>query len=85
VSTPTPGAILELDSGTVIRYTQSDSAGRFAFDGLKAGNYRLSLLAPGVPQSPRTVITTRVIHADEASCVRQIFIQPNSPAAPLSQ
>jgi hypothetical protein len=85
VSTPAPGAILELDSGTGLRYTQSDSAGRFAFDGLKAGDYRLSLLAPGFPQSPRTVIMTRTVHADEASCVRQILVEPNHPAAPLSQ
>ena len=81
VSAPAPGAILELDSGTGVRYTQSDSAGRFAFDGLKAGNYRLSLLAPGFPQSPRTVIMTRTVHADEASCVRQILVEPqiNAP------
>ena len=85
VSTPVPGAILELDSGTGLRYTQSDSAGRFAFDGLKAGDYRLSLLAPGFPQAPRTVIMTRAFHADEASCVRQILVEPNHPAAPLSQ
>jgi hypothetical protein len=85
VSAPAPGAILELDSGTGVRYTQSDTAGRFAFDGLKAGDYRLSLLAPGFPQAPRTVIMTRTFHADEASCVRQILIEPNHTAAPLSQ
>ena len=85
VSMPARGAILELDSGTGLRYTESDSAGRFAFDGLKAGDYRLSLLAPGFPQSPRTVIMTRTIHADEASCVRQILVEPTHPAVPLSQ
>ena len=81
VSKPAPGAILELDSGAGVRYTQSDSAGRFAFDGLKAGDYRLSMLAPGFPQSPRTVIVTRTVHADAASCVRQILVLPgiNAP------
>jgi hypothetical protein len=85
VSLPAPGAILELDSGTGLRYTQSDSAGRFAFDGLQAGDYRLSLLAPGFPQASRTVIMTRAFHADEASCVRQILVEPKRPATPRSQ
>jgi len=81
VTRPASGAILELDSGSGVRYTQSDSAGRFAFDGLKAGDYRLSLLAPGFPQSPRAVIMTRTVHASEASCVRQILVEPqiNAP------
>jgi hypothetical protein len=89
VSMPAPGAILELDTGAGLRYTESDSSGRFAFDGLKAGTYRLSLLAPGFPKSPRTVIMTRTFHADEASCARQILVLPNvlpdRPANPLSQ
>ena len=77
VSKPAPGTILELDSAAGVRYTQSDTAGRFAFDGLKGGDYRLSLLAPGFPQSPRTVIMSRTVHADEAACVRQILVLPN--------
>lgn len=85
VTMPAPGAILELDSGATRRYTRSDSAGRFAFDGLKAGDYRISLLAPGFPQSPRTAIMTRTFHADAASCARQILVLPNHPSSQLSQ
>lgn len=86
VDAPSAGAILELDTGGGLRYTESDSEGRFAFDGLKAGNYKLSLLGPGFPRAPRTVVLSRSFHADEASCVRQILVLPTHSGAPeLSQ
>jgi hypothetical protein len=76
VTAPSPGALLELDTGSGTRYTQADREGRFAFDGLKAGDYRLSLLAPGFPQKPRTVILSRGFHANAGECARQILILP---------
>jgi hypothetical protein len=81
VAAPAPGAILELDTGTGMRYTQSDAQGRFSFDGLKAGDYRLSLLGSGFPRSPRTVVLSRTFHASEGSCARQILVLPRSAAA----
>lgn len=84
VSAPSAGSIVELDSGTSVRYTQSDREGRFYFDGLKAGDYRLSLLASGFPRAARTVLLTRRFHADEGSCVRQILVTPAKPAGSLS-
>ena len=85
VSAPSAGAVLELDSGAGQRYTQSDSQGRFSFDGLKAGDYRLSLLGAGFPRTPRTVLLSHSFHADEASCARQILIIPARPSNQLSQ
>jgi len=82
VSAPSPGAIIELDDGATSRYTQSDSDGRFIFDGLKAGDYRLSLLAPGYPRAPRTVILSRPFHAAPNACVRQIFVDPAKSSSP---
>jgi len=79
VSAPSAGAVLELESGAGLRYTLSDHDGRFSFDGLKAGDYRLSLLAPGFPRTPRTVILSHGFHADEGSCARQILIVPSRP------
>jgi len=81
VASPSPGAVLELDTGAGQRYTESNAEGRFSFDGLKAGDYRLSLLGPGFPRAPRTVILSRTFHAAEASCPRQIFILPR-PSSP---
>jgi hypothetical protein len=78
VTAPEPGAILELDTGAGMHYTQSDAQGRFSFDGLKAGDYRLSLLGPGFPRAPRTVLLSRTFHADEGACARQILIQPRA-------
>ncbi len=80
VAAPAPGAILELDTGTGMRYTQSDAQGRFSFDGLKAGDYRLSLLGPGFPRVARNVILSRSFHAEEGACARQILILPRSAA-----
>lgn len=76
VSAPSPGGLIELDDGATQRYTRSGSDGRFVFDGLKAGDYRLSLLAPGYPRAPRTVILSRPFHAAANACVRQIFVSP---------
>ncbi len=82
VSSPSPGGLIELDDGATRRYTQSESDGRFIFDGLKEGDYRLSLLAPGYPQAPRTVILSRSFHAAPNACVRQIFVNPARSSAP---
>ncbi|HXE62438.1 MAG TPA: carboxypeptidase-like regulatory domain-containing protein [Bryobacteraceae bacterium] len=82
VSAPSPGALIELDEGATSRYTRSDGEGRFIFDGLKAGDYRLSLLAPGFPQGPRTVILSRQFHAAPNACVRQIFVDPAKSSSP---
>ncbi len=71
---PTAGAAVELDTGSGYRYTQSDAEGRFLFDGLKEGDYRVSLLASGFPRIPRTVLQSRAFHANAASCVRQVFV-----------
>ena len=76
VAAPSRGALLELDSGGASRYTQSDGEGRFSFDGLKSGDYRLSLLAAGFPRTPRTVVLSHGFHAEANACVRQIFILP---------
>jgi hypothetical protein len=85
VSAPAPGALLELDTGAGALYTQSDRDGRFYFDGLRAGDYRLSLLEPGFPKTARTVVLSHGFHADEGACARQILILPSPPALPISQ
>lgn len=76
ISAPASGATVELDEAGNRRYAQSDAEGRFFFDGLKAGDYKLSLIAPGFPLSPRTVISTRAVHAEQNSCPRQILVEP---------
>ncbi|HVW11157.1 MAG TPA: carboxypeptidase-like regulatory domain-containing protein [Bryobacteraceae bacterium] len=82
IASPSRGALIELDDGSHPRYSQSDAEGRFVFDGLKEGDYRLSLLAPGYPRTPKTVILSRPFHAAANACVRQIFVQPAKPSSP---
>ncbi|HEU5020438.1 MAG TPA: carboxypeptidase-like regulatory domain-containing protein, partial [Bryobacteraceae bacterium] len=74
VSAPLAGGLLELDGEGAARYARSDSDGRFVFDGLKEGNYRVSLLAPGYPRTPRSVIVSRGFHAAGDACVRQVLV-----------
>ena len=76
ISAPSPGAIVELDTGGGMRYTQSDHDGRFSFDGLKEGDYKVSVLASGFPRTPRSALLSRSFHADEGSCARQILVVP---------
>ena len=76
VGFPAVGALLELDPGVAARYVQSDREGRFAFDGLGAGDYKLSLLEPGFPKTARIVVLSRSFHMDESGCVRQILVVP---------
>ncbi len=76
ITAPSKGATLELEAGDVRRYTQSDADGRFAFDGLQAGDYTLSLVATGFPPGPRVVEVARAFHADNGACVRQVLITP---------
>ena len=40
---------MELKSPAGTRYTQSEVSGKFLFDGLEAGDYLLSIYAPGFP------------------------------------
>ncbi len=75
VTEPISGALIELDGGAGVHYSRSDAEGRYAFDGLKAGEYRLSLLNPGFPAAPRSVIQSRLFQIEGNSCARQVFIQ----------
>ena len=84
VSSPAPGSVLELDTGAGVRYTETDREGRFFFDGLKSGDYRISLLEPGFPKLARTVVLSRIFHVHENACPRQILIVPSRTLNQLS-
>ncbi len=53
VKAPVAGAVVELKSSGLTRYAESDSRGRFVFDGLSAGDYRISAFARGYPLQPQ--------------------------------
>ncbi len=84
ITSPAVGSILELDSGSSRRYTQADTDGRFFFDGLAEGDYRVSLLEAGFPRTNRNVLISRSVHVEEGSCPRQVMILPTRSATQLS-
>jgi hypothetical protein len=77
IGAPFPGLIFQLQSSQLTRYAESDSNGRFVFDGLPEGNYQLSVFASGYPTTNQLLAGPRRLIMKEKSCARQIFVLPN--------
>jgi hypothetical protein len=78
IGSPLPGVILRLKSDRLTRYAESESTGRFLFDGLPEGNYELSAFASGYPKTDQLLAGPRHLRIKEKSCTRQIFVLPKS-------
>lgn len=76
IGSPVNGVILQLQADHFTRYAQSDSNGRFLFDGLPNGSYQLSIFAPGYPKPTNLLSGPRRLIVREKSCVRQVFVLP---------
>jgi hypothetical protein len=76
VRSPVAGLIIELRSDRRRRYAQSDSNGRFLFDGLPEGDYQVSAFASGYPLNAQLLAGPRPLHIEEKSCARQILLLP---------
>jgi hypothetical protein len=78
IGAPVAGVILQLQSDRLTRYAQSDTGGRFLFDGLPEANYELSVYASGYPKTNQLLAGPRRLHIKEKSCARQIFVLPKT-------
>jgi hypothetical protein len=76
IGSPFPGLIFQLQSSGLTRYAESDSNGRFVFDGLPEGSYQLSVFASGYPKTNQLLAGPRRLQLREKSCARQIFVLP---------
>jgi Carboxypeptidase regulatory-like domain len=76
IKAPVPNAQLELRSDDLARYAQSDGKGKFLFDGLPAGDYRISAFAAGYPMYRKLLADPRLVHVKERSCSFQILLLP---------
>lgn len=76
IGSPVSGVILQLQADQFTRYAESDSNGRFLFDGLPNGSYQLSVFAPGYPKPTNLLSGPRRLIVREKSCVRQVFVLP---------
>ncbi len=78
IGSPVAGIILQLKSDRLTRYAESDTGGRFIFDGLPEANYELSVFASGYPKTNQLLAGPRRLHIKEKSCARQIFVLPKT-------
>jgi hypothetical protein len=74
IASPVSRVILQLQSNRFTRYAESDSNGRFVFDGLPNGSYQLSVFAAGYPKTNQLMAGPRRLNIKEKDCVRQIFV-----------
>jgi hypothetical protein len=76
IGSPFPGLIFQLQSKGLTHYAESDSNGRFVFDGLPEGSYQLSVFASGYPKTNQLLAGPRRLQMKEKSCARQVFVLP---------
>ena len=76
LKSPVPDALIELKSDTLVRYTQPDQNGRFVFDGLPEGDYRVSAYAIGFPMYRQVLASPKRLQIKEKSCARQVLLIP---------
>jgi hypothetical protein len=79
IDSPVPGLTVELKSAGGMRYTHSDSSGKFLFDGLEAGDYQLSGYTPGFPDTIRLLSGPKRFHIDPRGCSNQVLLIPKEP------
>jgi hypothetical protein len=73
---PAAGVIVELQSDRLTRYAESDLNGRFVFDGLREGDYRVSAFARGYPVEKQLLAGPQRFHIEQKSCARQVLLLP---------
>jgi hypothetical protein len=76
VKAPAAGVIVELQSDRVVRHAESDNSGKFVFDGLREGDYRVSAFAPGYPLVTKLLTGPEAFHIAPKSCARQVLLLP---------
>ncbi len=81
IRSPVAGATIGLKSDKMERFTRADQSGRFVFDGLSEGDYKLSALVGGSPLNMQVLAGPQPIHVEEKSCVEQILLMPKAAPA----
>jgi hypothetical protein len=76
VDFPAPDVVVELKSDQVSRSTRADAGGKFIFDGLPEGDYRLTAFDPHFPLLVKQLGFTNEIHLEKKSCARKILTVP---------
>jgi hypothetical protein len=76
MKSPSAGVVIELQSAHLTRFTETDRNGRFVFDGLPEGDYKLSAYAAGYPVDPNLLAGPQTFHVQPKSCSLQVLLLP---------
>jgi hypothetical protein len=78
VSKPEPGVVVRVESRQKIRTDITDAKGRFVFDGLEAGDYRVSVFDEMGDELPRTA--PQLVQVAANSCSSRVLLVPKRAA-----
>jgi hypothetical protein len=82
IKSPVSDVVIELKSARGARYTESDPNGRFVFDGLAEGDYRVSAFEAGFPTRVKTLSGPKRIHIQAGACATTTLLVLLRPATP---
>lgn len=68
VKSPVSNVVIELKSANGARYTETDPAGRFVFDGLADGEYRASAFEAGFPDRVKLLSGPKRVDVRKGKC-----------------
>jgi hypothetical protein len=76
ISAPAAEAVVELVSKSGARYTTTDSGGRFLFDGLAKGTYKVSIYEKGYPRTVHRLAGPQDVDLEEKGCSNLVLVVP---------
>jgi len=76
VKRPVAGVMIALESASGRRFVKSSDSGRFVFDGLAAGDYKLTVFPGEYPREVQLLAGPKAVHVEARSCTTQIMLLP---------
>jgi hypothetical protein len=70
------GVMIALESAAGRRYVKSNNNGRFVFDGLAAGEYKLSVFSAEFPRDVQLLAGPKTVKVDAKSCSMHMMLLP---------
>src|SRR5580658_3661649 len=74
IGSPSSDAVVELLSKSGARYTTTDSGGRFLFDGLDGGTYKVSVYDKGFPGMVHKLAGPKEVDVTEKGCANTVLV-----------
>jgi hypothetical protein len=71
-----PNVVIQLKSGNLARFTETDQNGHFVFDGLPAGDYTLIAFDSDYPKGKQLSADGKPFHLQAKSCSLQVVVLP---------